>query len=187
MLRSNRRTEDGASLVEFALILPVLMILILGMFSGGIAYNSKISLTGAAREASRFGATLPVSPGCSGGVGALNVDKWLDCVSKAAIGASSGELASDITSRYVCVSFVNPGGTAGSNTGSSHSTKSLIIDGSTTSSSTSDCFSIRGAGSDGLSGKRVQVILGRERELEYFVGGWNLTLDATSVTRYEGV
>ena len=33
--------ERGAALVEFALILPVFMMLVLGMFSGGIAYNHK--------------------------------------------------------------------------------------------------------------------------------------------------
>jgi Flp pilus assembly protein TadG len=37
---SRSRTERGAALVEFAIILPVFMIIVLGMFSGAVAYNS---------------------------------------------------------------------------------------------------------------------------------------------------
>ena len=53
-----RRGDRGATLVEFALILPLLMMLILGMFSGGIAYNRKNSMTNAVREGARYGATI---------------------------------------------------------------------------------------------------------------------------------
>lgn len=45
-------------MVEFAFILPVLMSLLLGTATGGIAYNTKITMTDAVREGSRFGATL---------------------------------------------------------------------------------------------------------------------------------
>ncbi len=60
-LQDHLRGDKGATLVEFALILPVLMALILGMFTGGLAYNRKISMTNAVREGARFGATLPSS------------------------------------------------------------------------------------------------------------------------------
>ena len=43
--------ERGAALVEFALILPVFMILVLGTFTGAIAYNQKLDLAHAARLA----------------------------------------------------------------------------------------------------------------------------------------
>lgn len=56
--RGRHRDERGAALVEFALLLPLLMCLILGMVTGGMAWNRKISMTNAVREGSRFGATL---------------------------------------------------------------------------------------------------------------------------------
>ena len=51
-----RRTslEDGVASVELALILPVLMLLVIGMVRFGVAFNAKIEMTGAAREAARY-------------------------------------------------------------------------------------------------------------------------------------
>lgn len=48
-----RRSTDGQSLVEFALVLPILMLLILGMIEFGWILNGKITLTSAAREGAR--------------------------------------------------------------------------------------------------------------------------------------
>lgn len=53
--------------MEFALILPVFLGLVVGMFSGGIAYNRKISITSAVREGARYGATLACSASCVSG------------------------------------------------------------------------------------------------------------------------
>lgn len=47
------RSERGAAAVEFALVLPVLLALVLGCIEFGRAYNTQISLTHAAREAAR--------------------------------------------------------------------------------------------------------------------------------------
>ncbi|MDR9450988.1 MAG: TadE/TadG family type IV pilus assembly protein, partial [Acidimicrobiia bacterium] len=54
-----RHKERGASLVEFALVLPLIMMIVLGLVSAGVAYNLKITLTHAAREAARYAAILP--------------------------------------------------------------------------------------------------------------------------------
>lgn len=53
--RSSRSSEDdaGAVVVEFALILPFLLILVFGIISFGAAYNTQIALQGAAREGAR--------------------------------------------------------------------------------------------------------------------------------------
>jgi len=48
-----RRDSKGQSLVEFALVLPFLIILILGMIEFGWILNGKITLTSAAREGAR--------------------------------------------------------------------------------------------------------------------------------------
>ncbi|MFP5580169.1 MAG: TadE family protein [Acidimicrobiia bacterium] len=53
----NRR-EAGASLVEFALLAPVLFALLLGMITGGLSLSRKNSMENAVREGARFGATL---------------------------------------------------------------------------------------------------------------------------------
>lgn len=54
-MRLNKRVnkEHGQSLVEFALILPVLMLLILGVIDLGLGFKTYISLTNAAREGAR--------------------------------------------------------------------------------------------------------------------------------------
>ena len=48
--------KRGQSLVEFALILPVLMILVFGIIDFGMGLRSYISLTNATREGARFAA-----------------------------------------------------------------------------------------------------------------------------------
>jgi len=50
------KKEKGASAVEFALILPILLMLVFGIFQFGIAYNNWIALTHAAREGARLAA-----------------------------------------------------------------------------------------------------------------------------------
>ncbi|GHF13604.1 TadE/TadG family type IV pilus assembly protein [Pseudolysinimonas yzui] len=46
-------TERGAAAVEFALILPVFVLLIVGMLEFARAYNAQISISNAAREGAR--------------------------------------------------------------------------------------------------------------------------------------
>jgi Flp pilus assembly protein TadG len=47
------RSEHGAVAVEFALLAPVLILLLLGIMEFGLAYNVQISLSNAAREGVR--------------------------------------------------------------------------------------------------------------------------------------
>jgi len=57
-IRRNRiiKSEKGASAVEFALILPILIILVFGIVEFGIAFNNYITITHAAREGARIAA-----------------------------------------------------------------------------------------------------------------------------------
>lgn len=48
------RSERGAAAVEFALVVPILLMLLLGTMEFGRAYSAQISLTHAARETARF-------------------------------------------------------------------------------------------------------------------------------------
>lgn len=50
------RQERGATAVEFAIILPVLILLIFGVIEFGRAYNSYLAVTHAAREGARLAA-----------------------------------------------------------------------------------------------------------------------------------
>jgi Flp pilus assembly pilin Flp len=47
------RREDGAAAVEFALLLPLLVLLLFGFIQFGVAFNTRIQATNAAREAAR--------------------------------------------------------------------------------------------------------------------------------------
>lgn len=53
MLLRRLRSELGAAAVEFALVVPVLLVLLIGIIEFGRAYNAQIELSGAAREAAR--------------------------------------------------------------------------------------------------------------------------------------
>jgi len=50
------KNQKGASSIEFALILPVLVMLMVGIFEFGMAYSNYIAITHAAREGARLAA-----------------------------------------------------------------------------------------------------------------------------------
>jgi Flp pilus assembly protein TadG len=55
------RAADGAALIEFAVALPLLMVLIVGIFDFGGAFNLKQKLNNVAREGARFAASQPTN------------------------------------------------------------------------------------------------------------------------------
>ena len=52
--KSKLRNDKGASAVEFALVLPIFLMLVFGIFQFGIAFNNWIAITHAAREGARL-------------------------------------------------------------------------------------------------------------------------------------
>ena len=46
--------QDGAAAVEFALLLPLLVVLLFGFIQFGTAFNTRIQATNAAREGARM-------------------------------------------------------------------------------------------------------------------------------------
>jgi Flp pilus assembly protein TadG len=58
LTRGVRRTSDenGASAVEFALLMPVLTLIIFGIISFGIVFAQQLALGNATRQGARFGA-----------------------------------------------------------------------------------------------------------------------------------
>ena len=47
------RDESGAAAVEFALVFPMLMLVLFGIIEFGAMYNAQLMITGAAREGAR--------------------------------------------------------------------------------------------------------------------------------------
>lgn len=166
-------------MVEFALIMPLLFSLMLGIFTGGLAYNQKLAVVNGVREGSRYGATLPVAsaPSCGSG---NQLDCWLQQVATITLQASEGELASGVTGRSLCIAYVFPDGTV-----SVDRTRSLTITGSQAPSggafSGSACFA------DGRpsSERRVQVVGTREGRIDFVFGTSTPELKSQSVTRFE--
>ncbi|MBA3652670.1 MAG: pilus assembly protein [Actinobacteria bacterium] len=89
--------------MEFALVVPLLMAMLLGIFTGGSAYFQKISLVDAARDAARYGASLK-NDAASGGLAT-----WKLNVQQRVVTLSGGQ----VTAGAVCVDLVTP---TGSNT-----------------------------------------------------------------------
>ncbi len=64
MLRSGLARMAGAeaaAIVEFAVSLPLLIVLVVGIYDFGGAFNMKQELTNAAREGARYGSTQPTN------------------------------------------------------------------------------------------------------------------------------
>jgi Flp pilus assembly protein TadG len=63
------RSESGQSMTEFALVLPLLCVLLFGIIQFGIAWNSYVTITDAARAGARKAAvsrhTNPIAAGCA--------------------------------------------------------------------------------------------------------------------------
>lgn len=61
MSRRSPRSDRGASAVEFALVVPVLLVLLFGLITTGMTFSDHLSATNATREAARYGAAADVS------------------------------------------------------------------------------------------------------------------------------
>lgn len=71
--------QGGFALVEFSLILPVFLLLLLIMFEFGLAFSHRLTLGYASREAARTGSALATggTTGCAGGADPAGVDQQL--------------------------------------------------------------------------------------------------------------
>jgi Flp pilus assembly protein TadG len=97
-LDARSRTGRGAVAVELALVLPLLVALLLGIVTAGIALSRAIGLQNAVREGSRFGATADVS---------LSKDQWAGDVIARVRSTQFDDAAEDAASQTsICVQLV---------------------------------------------------------------------------------
>lgn len=147
--------------MEFAVILPVFMCLVLGMFSGGLAYNRELSLTSAAREGARYGAVLPVDQSLPPG------STWASSVAAVVVERSTGELDAS----QVCVALVEGSGAA------------TAVAGTPLRHSTTGAPCYEDNGSD--AGLRVQVRVQAPAKIEALFFRMDLTLTSSATARHE--
>ena len=161
-----RGLDDGASAVEFALVLPVFAMLVYGMIGGGFLLAQKLSISHATREASRYAATLPTTqPG-------PDLNAWLAQVA----GVVRSSAGSDLTSGspQVCVAYIDGTGTSTRYQG----------DGTTSGATygAGTCFT----DNEPPAEARVQVSALRSSTWSLLVTPtWHLSIGANAVTRYE--
>lgn len=107
--RSSWEDERGSNLVEFAIIVPVLLMLVFGAIDFGLAYNNSLALRAGAQEGVRAAAV-----GTFGGVSTCSLSgiplgvtqdptRQLMCLTKSRIGLPAN-------STSLRVSFVDPAG-----------------------------------------------------------------------------
>jgi hypothetical protein len=166
-------SDDGAVLVEFALVLPLLLMIIFGIISFGIVFHHKLSLGDGAREAARYGATLPVTNFATSGD---PMAQWLDEIAARAVADAGGVLDPGVPNRTICVAYVHPAGTAPVD-----STRQRTEIGTSINYANAPCFA-DGRPSDE---RRVQVQLGRDTDLIFILGSKTMSITAESVSRFE--
>ena len=90
------RSDKGQAIVEFAIVLPVLVLLIFGITQFGLAFRNYISITDAARVGARAAAVKRTSSPCAAANAAIQST------------VSAGQWAK-ISSRITCVAGPNVG------------------------------------------------------------------------------
>lgn len=149
---------------EFALILPVLTMLLSGMITAGLALDDKQQMTFAAREGARYAATIPAGQTFVSGTWATNVRDLV-------VARSSGSLSA----KDVCVSLVEGSPAKVVLPSTSYSTTGApCIAGETFPITSTD------------NGRRVQVTAARDAHIELVVfGPIDVRLDVDATTRSE--
>jgi Flp pilus assembly protein TadG len=150
-------------MVEFALVVPLLLMIVFGAFSGAVAFSNKQDVVYAAREGARYGATVPQSQ-CTPVVN-CNGKTWAQLVQAVAVQRSGGEL----NAAEVCVALVS--GSPGTVASAPFTTKA---DGTPCYSDTS-----------GDSGPRVQVSISHAGSLNAVFMTIALTESSQATAHFE--
>jgi hypothetical protein len=147
-------------MVEMAFVLTLLVMLLVGVTTSAIAFGQNNTIENAAREGSRYGATLP-GPVDTG---------WLRDVRDVTRASGLGELDASVDGQFICVAHYD--GSAWSR---------LTDTGGVEATGASDCFS------DSLPSDqaRVQIVTGRDTTINGVVFAKDISLEGQAAARYE--
>ena len=98
MIRKIARDERGQAVTEFAVILPVLLLVLFAIFQFGIIFNNYIQVTAAAREGARKGAVNRTTGNCAA------VVSLATSAAKRPRLASTGKLGAGVSATDTCTS-----------------------------------------------------------------------------------
>ena len=163
--RSGAAADRGAAMVEMAFVLVLLVMLLVGTVSGALALGRSNSIQNAAREASRFGATLP-----DGGTSA-----WFSDVRDVARAAALGDLDASVANEMICIAFI---------TAEDAATHVVDTAGVLTGVQNGECPGFSD-GRNGNSEARVNVVTRRDTPFNVIVWSNDVTLAAEAAARYE--
>lgn len=162
------RSERGAVFFEFTLVLPLFLSLVLGVYTGGLAYSKKIALVESVREGARYGVSMsPPTATAIAAALALGQDPYAalkESIKQRVVSAANG----DVAYADVCVAFVLP---------------SMVT---TTTTPAADCGlpDPPGASSEATI-HLVKVTARRPVKMEFFFFTKNAVLTGSMVARYE--
>jgi hypothetical protein len=171
--------DRGVALVEFALVFPILIALIIGMVSAGLAWNQKLQLTHGAREGARYGAIVDSNQTFDNGLG------WGRNVLDVTIARAGSDL--EVDGATACVSLVrNSPGVVYSTDHVARATRSCGSWSYTTGGApciSGQTYPVSGAADIGL---RAQVVLDRPGTFETLFITRDLNLTASATAKSEG-
>ena len=177
MPRRSRQSERGAAAVEFGLVLPMLVMLLFGVVTAGIAYNNSIGVANAVREGGRLGATSDacgaVAPAACTSAGAT---AWANDIIQRVRDTQFDDPSS---ATKICVQLWKVGTGAIANTGKCSTTTGPAISVPTTAterpavpaSAAGMCF--------------VRVIAARPFTINIGIKQWDKIYVSTTAARYE--
>jgi Flp pilus assembly pilin Flp len=175
VLRSRGERESGAAAIEFALLLPIFAALTFGIITFGVAFERWLSVTAAAREASRFAATYPLQDGQSAAEWA---DQVLDVATRAA-GLEPEDLP-DPDEFGICVSFSNAVGPGTLDSVGPDATQRWTLGNlNPTGEPDEACISLD------VPDNRVAVTVSRDADLNWFFFSTSTVVSGRNTSRFE--
>lgn len=163
------RDASGASAVEFALVFPILVMLLFGIITAGLSYTRAVGLTNAVREGARFGATSDASTAMA--------SQWADDVIQR---VRQTQFDDPSQQSQVCVQLWKVGTGPVANTGKCSSTGGATFISLPTSATDAPAVPSNATGTC-----IVRVIAARPFSISVGLASWDSTRVTTSIERYE--
>lgn len=167
--RRHRRDSSGAVAVEFALVFPLLAMLLFGIITAGMSYTHALGLTNAVREGARFGASTDASPAVA--------SQWAtDVISR----VRQTQFDDPSSESQVCVQLWKVGTGAIANTGKCSSTGGASYISLPTSATADPAVPSAAVGTC-----VVRVLAARPFSIFIGIAGWDSVKVTGSIERYE--